>query len=158
VSWPGQGGDVAHDLTLPDFEQADRIGGSCANPKSRSVGELLIDMEEETSGAGGRLWVVGRWSGSWRLTARVGSSGYLRWRPFSLRDDCESFNFQNDLLGVVNDVLPDDAELASVVPDSLVLVHRHCDEAITPLISAFADDVHETNCRERVRGFAGSSR
>ena len=54
---PGQGGDVAHDLTLPDFEQADRIGDFWANQKTRSFGELLIDMEEEASGAGGR-WVA----------------------------------------------------------------------------------------------------
>jgi hypothetical protein len=33
-------------LRLPDLDRADRIGEFWANPKTRTFGELLIDLEE----------------------------------------------------------------------------------------------------------------
>jgi hypothetical protein len=32
---------------LPDFGRADPIGEFCGHPKTRSFGELLIDLEED---------------------------------------------------------------------------------------------------------------
>jgi hypothetical protein len=37
---------------LPDFERADAIGSYWGNPKTRTLGELLIDWH---------LWVGGLW-------------------------------------------------------------------------------------------------
>jgi hypothetical protein len=33
-------------VLLPDFDRADRIGEFWGNPKTRTFGELLIDLEE----------------------------------------------------------------------------------------------------------------
>jgi hypothetical protein len=32
---------------LPDFDRADAIGSHWGNPKTRTIGELLIDCEED---------------------------------------------------------------------------------------------------------------
>jgi hypothetical protein len=49
-------------------------------------------------------------------------------------------------------MLFEDAELARVVSDPLVLVLRHGNDGTARLVSAFADDVHERDVRS---GFVG---
>ena len=51
----------------------------------------------------------------------AGSNGYLRGRPLPLGHDGESAVVLNDCLDVLNDMLFDDAELAWVLSDPLVL-------------------------------------
>jgi hypothetical protein len=39
--------ELVHVLRLPDFDRADAIGSYWGNPKTRTFGELLIDLEED---------------------------------------------------------------------------------------------------------------
>lgn len=39
--------ELAHVLMLPDFDRADAIGTFWGHPEMRSLGELLIDPEED---------------------------------------------------------------------------------------------------------------
>jgi hypothetical protein len=39
--------ELIHALRLPDFERADAIGTYWGHPKTRTFGELLIDLEED---------------------------------------------------------------------------------------------------------------
>ena len=39
--------ELIHVLRLPDFDRADRIGESGGSPETRTLGELLIDLEED---------------------------------------------------------------------------------------------------------------
>jgi hypothetical protein len=38
---------LLHVLRLPDFDRADRIGEVWGHPQTRTLGELLIDLEED---------------------------------------------------------------------------------------------------------------
>ena len=44
---PAPRAELLHVLMLPDFERADAIADCCGNPKTRTFGELLIDLEED---------------------------------------------------------------------------------------------------------------
>jgi hypothetical protein len=44
---PAPRAELLHVLMLPDFERADRIGEFWGHPKTRTFGELLIDLEED---------------------------------------------------------------------------------------------------------------
>ena len=44
---PAPCAELLHDLMLPDFERADRIGEFWGYPKSRAFAEPLIDCEED---------------------------------------------------------------------------------------------------------------
>jgi len=44
---PAARAELLHVLMLPDFERADRIGEFWGHPKTRTFGELLIDLEED---------------------------------------------------------------------------------------------------------------
>jgi hypothetical protein len=44
---PAPRAELLHVLMLPDFDRADRIGEFWASPKTRTFGELLIDLEED---------------------------------------------------------------------------------------------------------------
>jgi hypothetical protein len=44
---PAARAELRHVLRLPDFERADRIGEFWGHPKTRTFGELLIDLEED---------------------------------------------------------------------------------------------------------------
>jgi hypothetical protein len=44
---PAARAELLHVLRLPDFERADRIGEFWGHPKTRTFGELLIDLEED---------------------------------------------------------------------------------------------------------------
>ena len=46
---PAPRAELLHVLMLPDFNRADRIGEFWVNPKTRTFGELLIDLEEESA-------------------------------------------------------------------------------------------------------------
>ena len=43
---PAAQAELLHVLTLPDFDRVDRIGEFWASPATRTLGELLIDLEE----------------------------------------------------------------------------------------------------------------
>jgi hypothetical protein len=44
---PGIRAELLHVLMLPDFDRADRIGTFWGHPETRTLGELLIDLEED---------------------------------------------------------------------------------------------------------------
>jgi hypothetical protein len=44
---PAPRADLLHVLMLPDFNRADRIGEFWRHPETRTLGELLIDLEED---------------------------------------------------------------------------------------------------------------
>jgi hypothetical protein len=44
---PAPRAELLHDLMLPDFDRADRIGEFWGNPKTRTFAKLLIDCEED---------------------------------------------------------------------------------------------------------------
>jgi hypothetical protein len=44
---PAARAELLHVLRLPDFERAERIGDFWADPRTRTFGELLIDLEED---------------------------------------------------------------------------------------------------------------
>jgi hypothetical protein len=44
---PAARAELLHVLMLPDFDRADRIGEFWGHPKTRTFGELLIDLEED---------------------------------------------------------------------------------------------------------------
>jgi hypothetical protein len=46
---PAARAELRHVLRLPDFERADRIGEFWGHSKTRTFGELLIDLEEDKS-------------------------------------------------------------------------------------------------------------
>jgi hypothetical protein len=46
---PAARAELIHVIRLPDFECADRIGEFWGHPKTRTFGELLIDLEEDRS-------------------------------------------------------------------------------------------------------------
>jgi hypothetical protein len=39
--------ELLHVLMLPDFDRAGIIGEYCGNPRTRTFGDLLIDLEED---------------------------------------------------------------------------------------------------------------
>lgn len=53
---PAARAELLHILMLPDFDRVDRIGEYWASPATRTLGELLIDLEEDRSA---RAVVVG---------------------------------------------------------------------------------------------------
>jgi hypothetical protein len=53
---PAARAELLHVLMLPDFERAGMIGEYCGNPRTRTLGELLIDLEEDQAA---RAVVVG---------------------------------------------------------------------------------------------------
>jgi len=44
---PAPRAELLHVLILPDFERPERIGEFWSHPKTRTFGELLIDLEED---------------------------------------------------------------------------------------------------------------
>jgi hypothetical protein len=44
---PAGRAELIHVLRLPDFERADAIGTYWGHPETRTLGELLIDLEED---------------------------------------------------------------------------------------------------------------
>jgi hypothetical protein len=44
---PAPCAELLHVLMLPDFDRADRIGTFWGHPETRTLGELLIDCEED---------------------------------------------------------------------------------------------------------------
>jgi hypothetical protein len=44
---PAARAELLHVLRLPDFDRADRIGEFWGHPETRTLGELLIDLEED---------------------------------------------------------------------------------------------------------------
>jgi hypothetical protein len=45
---PAARAELLHVLMLPDFDRAARIGEFWASPATRSFGELLIDLEDDS--------------------------------------------------------------------------------------------------------------
>jgi hypothetical protein len=44
---PAARAELVHVLRLPDFDRAEAIGTFWGHPETRTVGELLIDLEED---------------------------------------------------------------------------------------------------------------
>lgn len=44
---PAPRAELLHVLVLPDFERAGRIGAFYGDPRTRTLAELLIDIEED---------------------------------------------------------------------------------------------------------------
>jgi hypothetical protein len=109
---------------LSDVERAERIDEFWSLPQTRTFAELMIHCEEDRTLGAVVFGLLRRWPRSSVLTPRVGSDGYLRRYPLPLCHDDGSVVFLNDCLDVLDDMLLDDAELARVVSDPIVLALR----------------------------------
>jgi hypothetical protein len=65
---PAARAEVLHVLRLPDFERADRIGTFWGHPKTRTFGELLIDLEEDRAARAVVFGLLAEMEWKWRLS------------------------------------------------------------------------------------------
>ena len=72
--------ELLHVLILPDFDRAERIGDFWGSPATKSLGELLIDFEEDRVARARRRREAAR--------ERASRGRLTRWTGTTIEDGC----------------------------------------------------------------------